>query len=310
MNASALLSLLMASSAWAADIKISTAMALPPSAPSWPSIDVQASVSTAALGVAVVLTAEVSHSGILKLDIAASTTDYFSILKVEEIDNSTKGPRTMRIEIVPLAVGRLAIPLVWDWDDSTVTSAPVILNVPEPQIQGPAEIRDIKEPRAARAALWPWLLALALAVLGWKLYKRFAPKALPPGQSPPVIDGRPAEIVAQSELDELEACALWAEGRFKEFYIRLTDILRRYLERRYEIGASHLTSSELHRHVRHAEIDRPIGLILRDIFDKADLVKFAKIAPAQDWGKTDLEAARSFVRLTAPQPMAPLEAAS
>lgn len=267
----------------------------PPAGGDMPAIEVRASSSSIELGRRVSLTATTNppQGQPLTLDFEASTTDYFSIAKIEGL----------RVDIIPLAVGRLEIPLFWSLQTPSgvkkIASAPVILNVAEPPIAG-GEIADIKAPRAARRSLWPWLLALALAAAGYWAYTRRRPGLRRAATPAPISDDRPAEVLAHAELSELEASGLWDAGRFKDFYIRLTEILRQYLERRYGIPATHLTSSELHRHIRHAEIDRPVALLLKDLFDRADLVKFAKISPAQNWGGSDLAAARSLVRQTTP----------
>jgi hypothetical protein len=84
----------------------------------------------------------------------------------------------------------------------------------------------------------------------------------------------------------------------------LTDILRIYLERRLRIPATRLTTAELYRHARQAEFDRPMTALFKDIFDRADLVKFAKAAPEPDWGLRDLDGARRLVNDTTPKPEA------
>jgi hypothetical protein len=103
-----------------------------------------------------------------------------------------------------------------------------------------------------------------------------------------------------SELDELERSPLWGERRFKDYYLKLTDVLRHYLERRFGMPATRLTTAELYRQVRVAELDRASVALFKDVFDRADLVKFAKIAPDADWGAKDLGAARSLVNQTTP----------
>lgn len=280
--------------------------------------DIKASTTSPLLGEAVVLTGTV-RSGAesdLALDLAASTTDYFSIASVRQEKGAVEGGsrvQRFKLEIIPLDLGKISVSTVWVMpgkpEPRILSSPPVFLDVREPALGAQPQLRDIKAPRRARPALWPWLLAAALGALAYSLWKRFRSRRQSGSAVPAVVDDRPAEAIAESELGELESSGLWAEGRRKEFYARLTDILRRYLERRYAMPATSLTTSEISRLLRHAEADRTAVTLFKDVFDRADLVKFAKIQPSPDWGPRDLQEAREIVRNTTPQDLA-VEAAS
>lgn len=273
--------------------------------------DLKPSTTSAQLGETVTLAGTVRHplAGDLALNLSASATDFFSISSATQEPGVVQGgsrTQRFRLEILPLAVGRIPITTLWELKRDSQTwafqSPPVFLDVAEPPLDPQLRIRDIKAPRPARPALWPWLLAAALAAGAYLLFKkRLGRKAGEPPREPKPADTRPPEVIANSELSLLESSGLWAEGRHKEFYIRLTDILRRYLERRFGIPATRLTTAELNCHIRHAEIDRNVCLSFKEVFDRADLVKFAKRLPAPDWGPTDLEAARRIVEETTPR---------
>jgi len=88
----------------------------------------------------------------------------------------------------------------------------------------------------------------------------------------------------------------------RQAYERCAEILRVYLERRFAIPALLLTSSDLLRMMRQAEIDRPVVGLTRDLLARCDLVKFAKLAPEGPEFRQDVAAAIQIVRATAPKP--------
>lgn len=238
----------------------------------------------------------------LELDLEKTSTDYFSISKAEP-DKSAPG--VWNLELVPLALGKLHIPIFFKLDYMGKTGgerADVAVDVVEPPMQGEGELADIKAPRAARAALWPWLLALAVFALAFWLWSRVGKAKAEGPREHVVVDHRPPEVIAEEALFTLEASGLWAEKRYKDFYLQLTDILRNYLERRYTMPATKLTTAELYKQMREAELDRAVVSVFRSLFDRADLVKFSKVEPEPGWGESALADARGLVAQTTPKP--------
>jgi hypothetical protein len=81
-------------------------------------------------------------------------------------------------------------------------------------------------------------------------------------------------------LRELDAKQLWQQGKVKEYYIELTDILRSYIEDRFSTPAMELTTDELlYKAQVHREL-QPYHTALNVILTTADLAKFAKAQPA------------------------------
>ena len=111
----------------------------------------------------------------------------------------------------------------------------------------------------------------------------------------------PEEEAAQA-LAALELSTLIAEGQYKEFYSNLSSVLRRYVERRYGIPASEMTSSELIAAFRQAAIPTEPAFVCRAFLDNADLVKFARWTPKVDEVSADLARMRRFVQDTTPVP--------
>ena len=140
-----------------------------------------------------------------------------------------------------------------------------------------------------------WVLAaaavLVLGVWGWRLWaKRRRPVAARPDE-PPV----PAETEAYRLFD-----ALAAEGNLnpKQFYFALSAILRRYIERRYEIPAAEMTTEELLPNVDRLPLNGELAQPLKDFCRRADPIKYAGAGAVQDRMAKDLSFARDFVRQT------------
>jgi hypothetical protein len=146
---------------------------------------------------------------------------------------------------------------------------------------------DIKPPVAVRRlfgefSLWLALGLVALAVLAagvWLLvkYRRHIP--LLRGAGPPL----PPHVEAIRRLEALRNQKLPQNGKHKQYYSGITDILRDYLERRFSIRAMEMTSSEIVEAVdvphRAGEVDTKQFDDLAALLRTADLVKFAKLVP-------------------------------
>lgn len=91
----------------------------------------------------------------------------------------------------------------------------------------------------------------------------------------------PAHITAIRELEKLSSEKLWQGGHYKEYYSRISDILRVYLEARYGIWAMEMITSEILASVRDVNNEQ-LQNKLRELFTLADLVKFAKLTPSAE----------------------------
>jgi hypothetical protein len=273
--------------------------------------DVRPATTTAALGVPLAVSAVVRSPSSFDVvpDLEASTTDSYAITKAEALGESSSGPTKERrfvLEVLPLDIGKIPVRVLWTVRGAAAgraESPAFTLDVPEPDLGKDPQLRDIKALLSARAALWPWLLLAALLAAAYWLWRRSRAK---PGAAAPSAppDDRPPHIIAQDELDALQGEALWEQGRHKEFYIRLTDILRTYLERRYGVPALQLTTTELSRDLRSLDLERVFIGRIKDLFDRADLVKFAKWRPEEGLGAQELTVGREVVRDSAPKDLA------
>ncbi|MBF0123028.1 MAG: hypothetical protein HQL21_06450 [Candidatus Omnitrophica bacterium] len=157
------------------------------------------------------------------------------------------------------------------------------------------ELRDVRGPVALQSDWW-WVLIILgiLAVVGivWGiiLFLGFRKKPL---LSPPL---RPVWEIAYEKLDRLERSHLISEGRIKEYYEILSDIVRYYIEGRFSIRAPEMTTEEFMDKARcSTSLSDAQKVFLRDFLDASDMVKFAKFVPSFDQMKDTLRFARRFV---------------
>lgn len=148
---------------------------------------------------------------------------------------------------------------------------------------------------------WIWILAgllvLGLLYFGWRAWRRSRPEAV--AMRAPK---RPAEMVAWEAIHRLEDSDLLEQGQVKEYYSRLSGLLRQYLEDRYAISALDRTTGELLQLFRTIQLTLEQASLAREFFENSDLVKFAKFTPDQDSVEDDLNRVKRFVTVTTPQP--------
>jgi hypothetical protein len=110
----------------------------------------------------------------------------------------------------------------------------------------------------------------------------------------------PAHVIALRELDQLREEKLWQRSEFKPYYTKLTDTIRRYMERRYNIPAMEMTSYEILDIWKQGEKpDEDLSAKLNRLLNLADLVKFAKEKPLASDNEENLDRAYEFVKKTA-----------
>ncbi len=110
----------------------------------------------------------------------------------------------------------------------------------------------------------------------------------------------PPHVEAIRALEELHNRKLWQNNRHKQYYSGLTDILRTYIARRWEIGAMEMTSDEIIAAMRSIELPDKARADLTTILRDADLVKFAKATPDAGQNEADYLKAYYFVEETKP----------
>lgn len=166
-----------------------------------------------------------------------------------------------------------------------------------------AKIFDIIKPYRAPVTageIIPWvLIAAILAALVWFGLRYFRKLKNSSRGIEPEIAPDPAHIIAFRELERLREEQLWQQGYIKNYYTRLTEILRQYLENRFGVFSLELTTSETLTALiktgfkKNGSYDQ-----LKTVLTSADLVKFAKYNPEPSEHDSLFQASWDFVSAT------------
>lgn len=145
-----------------------------------------------------------------------------------------------------------------------------------------------------------WILAvILLLLLGYLTIRRLMSGKKAAAEKTVVI---PPYEQAINALESLRSDKLCEQGREKEFYTRLTDILRQYLHGRFGINAMEMTSTQIRHTIQANEETRLSKRNMDRVLEIADFVKFAKVRPLPDDNIMAFNSAMQFVEDTKPQP--------
>jgi hypothetical protein len=152
------------------------------------------------------------------------------------------------------------------------------------------DIHDIKGFVPVPHGLWWLWVLLALVVLGviaYWFWKRRKPTTAAETVAPPS-----AYEVAIRELQRLRE----DNPPVEEFYTRLSDIVRRYLEGQFGLRAPERTTEEfLYEVAQDNALAQEHKDLLGAFLQESDLVKFARYQPGEEDKKRAFDAAEKFV---------------
>ena len=143
-------------------------------------------------------------------------------------------------------------------------------------------------------AKWPWIVAVIIAAMiaapfAWQAFRKYQRKAR----------RRSAYEIAKNRFERLLAKGKPSADRVDGFFVELSNIVRRYLEDRFELRAPELTTEEfLGSFGESPDLSRDHQSLLREFLRQADLVKFAGVQPSDDDIQRSIEAARRFLEET------------
>ena len=143
---------------------------------------------------------------------------------------------------------------------------------------------------------WLSVLVLVLLAVGYWFYLRLR-------DNKPIITH--IKIVrrllphqkAMKEIEQIKADKMVTSENQKEYYTKLTETLRKYIEERYGFSAMEMTSSEIIERLM-AQSDQQSLDELRQLFTTADLVKFAKYSTMINENDSNLVSAIDFINQT------------
>jgi hypothetical protein len=242
-------------------------------------------------------------------DTLSKSVDVISRSKIDTTRSADKKLITysQTLNITAFDSGSIVVPpLVFTYtmpDDTTkytVNTLPIILNINTIPVDTTQAIKDIKaplrEPITLREILiWGSIILgslLLIALLIYIIRKLRRKEAIINISLKPKI---PAHEKALKEIEKLRSEKLWQNGKIKEFHSILSDILRTYIEERFETIALEMTTYEIITSLKSKFSEVNELKTLEDILTLADMVKFAKYNPLPDEHDNSLNKAVVFI---------------
>jgi len=231
-------------------------------------------------------------------------SDAFELHPLAADATAPEAPEAQRYEAVVFASGKVTLPPIpvryrlADGTEGEAASLPLDLEVTsllpkDPQQQ---KLADIRGPRSVSVGRAFWVAvaaaALLLAALATWLIRRRRPKPAAVAAATPALA---PDVEALQALDALAAAGLLASGEYRAFYIRLTALAKRYLERRLDAPVLEMTSAETLAFLRRHPQTGELLPTLRELAEAADRVKFARAEGLAQEAERHLAAVRTLV---------------
>ena len=162
----------------------------------------------------------------------------------------------------------------------------------KPQVKFPYTFKEV----------FPWVLgvlvlaALIYLLVRWLLSRRKA--------AIEKENAEPAHIRALRKLDAFRSDKFWAPEKQKTFYSGVTDALREYIASRFGVGAMEMTTAEIFEGLKGTDVPADLYEEMKDLFERADFVKFAKFTASDEDNAKVLPGAVRFVTTTYQQEIA------
>jgi len=245
-----------------------------------------------------------------------SSFEIINISKIDTIKQENILKYKQNLSLIQFDSGHFEIPSIKfvykDKNDSnkladfrTISTNSIPVYVNSVQIDTTQTFKDIKPLMDVPFSIWEiinyiyfTLGFLILALILWYLYKKYYKNRVKEEDNVPYDPKIPADILALEALKKLSEEKLWQNNEFKLYYTKLTDILRIYIFRVYDINALDMTSSEILEELKSKNIDEILFSNLKYIFTNSDLVKFAKEKPIQEINESAINYAFDFVEKT------------
>jgi hypothetical protein len=158
-----------------------------------------------------------------------------------------------------------------------------------------ADIEDVVEiPR--KISYW-WIFGVLTGVViasagGWVYLRRKRAEEL-------IRIFKPAHKIAYDRLRELVKQDLIKQRKIKEFYERISDILRHYIEHRFNLRAPERTTEEFLAEIQFTEVLSSADKNrLAEFLEHCDMVKFAKYNPTAEQVQRTFDLVKDFIEKT------------
>jgi hypothetical protein len=245
--------------------------------------------------------AMLQHIDFERLD--SNTIELIDYILMDSVESSGFKKNTIRATITAFTAGdyKISLPVrIRDGQQTeTVFSDTMHLVVYSPTLENEdlAPIKDIFLEKNDFTDWW-WKVAIGLfaPILLMGLYLLIFKKEKQNDKiSIPTISAYDSAINA---LETLQQSSHLAQGDVKIYYSELSNIVRNYLEKAYQIPALESTSVQVLAHEGAKKLSDEQQMLLRKLLTTADLVKFAKVEPTAETHENTWQAAKQFILLS------------
>jgi len=170
-------------------------------------------------------------------------------------------------------------------------------------------LKDLKPQAELEADYKPFLFLLAALAstvyLVYRLVRFLKNRKKAPVLKPERI--RSAEEVAREAIERLLARKLVEQGQFKQFYLELSEIIKRFLGSKLGVHSLERTTEEFTRDLRAVSVPSAQYRMIREFLEDCDLVKFAKYRPGTEEVEQIIARSRSMIDDMARESLKPQE---
>jgi hypothetical protein len=237
-----------------------------------------------------------------------SISETIEVANYTPIDTVKKGGENQYHQLVNLIVfdtGQIMLPQFQFLVNNngtldSITSEAILVHVAGVKIDTSKDIIPIKEPlkipytfkEILPFAIGFIVFAILVGLVVWFIIKR--------KKKPVPIDEKyllPPHVWAFKELDKLEKEKVWQQN-IKEYYSRLTDVARTYIELRYKLPAMEQTTEELMQSMHKGIVKQAFKKELNEVLTLSDFVKFAKAQPDFIENENSMRIVKNFITKT------------
>ena len=187
-----------------------------------------------------------------------------------------------------------------DSTQDSLGTQPLFLRVGSVISTDTANLKELKPQQVTgKISLLPLYILLGIVAIILAIYfgrRLIKAKTVIKKEPPP----KPAYDEAIEALADLESKAYISKGMIREYAFELSEILKRYIERRFETNAAELTTEEMIDWIANSPLAAPQRTSLDWFFNTTDPVKFAKWVPDNATLYKLLSDVRDFIEITKP----------
>ena len=137
------------------------------------------------------------------------------------------------------------------------------------------------------------ILIIVILILLFLIYKYYKKRK---GQKPKKIVDE--DIIALENLQILKTKKLWENGKIKEYHSSISEILRTYIEHRFQFNALEIPTNEIISKLNILSIDKEYIVDTNKILSRADNIKYAKGLSLEKENKESMEISIKFIKKT------------